>query len=50
MTKIYEYKDSMLGLIHKKRRRLFAYLRQNQIRRIKAIIFILVVVYSNCSI
>lgn len=50
MTKIYEYKDSMLGLIHKKRRRLFAYLRQNQIRRIKAIIFILVVVFSNCSI
>ena len=50
MTKVYEYKDSMLGLIHKKRRRLFAYLRQNQIKRIKAILLILVVVFSNCSI
>ena len=50
MTKVYEYKDSMLGLIHKKRRRIFAYLRQNQIKRIKAILLILVVVFSNCSI
>ena len=50
MTKVYEYKDSMLGLIHKKRRRIFAYFRQNQIKRIKAILLILVVVFSNCSI
>lgn len=50
MTKVYEYKDSMLGLIHKKRRRIFAYIRQNQIKRIKAIILLLAVIISNYSV
>lgn len=50
MTKIYEYKDSVLGIINKKRRRMFAYIRQNQIRRIKAIIFIIMIVLSGKSV
>ena len=47
MAKIYEYKDSILGIIHKNKRRIIASIRQNQIRRIKGIILVLIICMSN---
>ena len=47
MAKIFEYKDSILGIIHKNKRRIIANFRQNQIRRIKSIILILIFCVSN---
>ena len=47
MAKIYEYKDSILGIIHKNKRRIIANIRQNQIKRIKGIILVLIICMSN---
>jgi len=41
VKKLFNYKDSLLESINKKRRRINAYFRQNSIRRIKALIFII---------
>ncbi len=46
MTKIYRYKNSILENIYKNSRRINAYFRQNQIRRIKAIVFLLLFIFS----
>ncbi len=48
MTKIYRYKNSILENIYKNSRRINAYFRQNQIRRIKAIVFLLL--FLNTSV
>ncbi len=48
MLKMYEYKNT-LGVILKNKRRIYAYLRQNQIRRIKVIIMLAMIISFNIS-